>query len=171
MTRRQEIRNQIVNPYSRRASIWTWNCVSTPLSDGRYLYAPKDPSKEWAFAALQDNYQNRYGHVEIAIIGHEVGVDGKPTSISGSSWVQTGDLSDTVSWVAGQLRNTGTLYHEIQYAAGRDLSVTLLGAALYTPDDWTAIEQLMVAGKIPGPWTAPPMSTTSGVRTLPVLIP
>lgn len=171
MTRRQEIRTRIADPYSRRASIWTLNVESTARTDGRYSYAPKNPEKQWAFAALQRDYPYRYGCVEVAVVGHDAGVDGMPDNLSCVDWLKRGRYSDTVCWIAGRLNNRGSLYHELQYAAGRDLTVTLLGAALYTADDWAWIERLRASGKLKVPWFAPSVHAISGQPYPPVLLP
>lgn len=171
MTQYREIHTRIADPYCRRASVWTLNVESVPSPDGRYSYRPKDPTKQWAFAALQRNYPYRYGCVEVAVVSHDAGVDGMPDGLSCVEWLKRGRYSDTVCWIAGPADNRGSLFHELQYSPGRDITVTLLGVAFYETDDWAIIDQLMTAGKIPIPWTAPPMSAASGVQTLPVLIP
>lgn len=166
-----EIRNRVVNPYSLRNPIWSLNCTSSVRADGRRTFTPVDASKPWGFAALQGRYTNRFGNVEVAVIEHDAGVDVMPDNLNCVDWVKRGQYSDTVCWIAGALNNRGSLYHELQYSAGRDLSVTLLGAALYTPDDWTLIEKLMASGDLSGPWWAPPRDGTTGQAYPPVLTP
>lgn len=166
-----EIRNRVVNPYSMRNSRWATNCTSSVRADGRRTFTPVDASQLWSFAALQNNYADRYGNVQVAVIEHEASVDAQPDMLVSVDWIKRGQYSDTVCWIAGALNNTGSVNHELQYSAGRDLSVTLLGAALYTADDWEKIEQLMASGELPGPWFAPPRDGISGQNYPPVLIP
>ena len=166
-----EVDNRIVNPYSIRNPRWTANCTSSVRADGRYTVTPVDASKMWAFAALQDNYADRYGNVQVAVIEHDADVNGMPDSLSCVDWTKRGRYSDTVCWIAGALNNRGSMFHELRYEPGRNITVTLLGAALYTPDDWTAIEKLMASGDLPGPWWAPPRDGATGQSYPPVLTP
>lgn len=166
-----EIRNRVVNPYATRNPVWSRNCSSTVREDGRRTFTAVDASRLWAFAALQGQYADRYGNVQVAVIEHDAGVDGMPDNMNSVDWIKRGEYSPTVFWVAGALNNRGSLYHEIQYLPGREISVTLLGAALYTADDWEKIEHLMASGELPGPWFAPPRDGISGQIYPPVLIP
>lgn len=166
-----EIENRIVNPYSLCNSKWTMNCTSSVRADGRRTFRPVDASKVWAFAALQAGYTDRYGNVEVAVLEHDAGVNAQPDTLSSTDWIKRGNYSDTICWVAGRLNNRGSLFHELQYSAGRDLSVTLLGATLCTEADWETIEQLMASGDMPGPWWAPPRDGLTGQTYPPVFVP
>lgn len=166
-----EVVNRVVKPYSTRNSVWTANCTGVVREDGRRTFTPVDASKLWSFAALQGNYADRYGNVQVAVVEHDAGADGMPDVFSCVDWIKRGRYSDTVCWIAGALNNRGSLYHELRYAAGRDLTVTLLGAALYTADDWAWIERLMASGKLKLPWFAPPGHAVSDQPYPPVLMP
>ena len=166
-----EIENRIANPYSARQHVWSLNCTSVPRADGRRTFTPVDASKVWAFAALQASYADRYGNVEVAVLEHDAGVNAQPDTLGSTDWIKRGNYSDTICWVAGRLNNRGSLFHELQYKPGRNITVTLLGATLCTETDWETIEQLMASGDMPGPWWAPPRDGITGQAYPPMLTP
>ena len=80
-------------------------------------------------------------------------------------------ISDTRYWVSGRLNNLGSLWHELQIKPELDTTVKLLGSALYTPEDWVLVGEMVDTGVLQIPWFAVPKTAPGDDEPQPVLMP
>lgn len=168
------IRNLQQDPYSRAAGRWGVNVNVTEDADSRRVYSCADTTKTWAFSVLQQTGSDRYGKTLVAVI--ELG---QPVDLAGTTLLKMNcaddvtfcRISDTRYWVSGRLNNLGSLWHELQIKPELDTTVKLLGSALYTPEDWVLVREMVDTGVLQIPWFAVPKTAPGDDEPQPVLMP
>lgn len=170
------IRNLQRNPYSYGWAQWRLNTTVRDDSDGRQIYACADASQKlFAFSVLQSSTSDRYGRTLVSVIEF-----GKPVTLAGTTLLRMSSvdsvtihrISDTRYWISGCLNRAGSLWHELQVESAIDTTVKLLGSALYTPEDWAFVRQMVDTGVLLIPWFAVPKMRPGDTETSqPVLVP
>lgn len=168
------IRNLQQDPYSRAACRWGLNVNVTEDADSRRVYSCADTTKTWAFSVLQHTGSDRYGKTLVAVI--ELG---QPVDLAGTTLLTMAcaddvtfcRISGTRYWVSGRLNNLGSLWHELQIKPELDTTVKLLGSALYTPEDWVLVREMVDTGVLQIPWFAVPKTAPGDDEPQPVLMP
>lgn len=169
------IRNLQKDPYSRAWAQWRLNTnVKGDPSDGRQIYSCADATQQlWAFSVLQRT-SDRYGKTLVSVI--ELG---RPVTLAGATLLRINcaddvtihRISDTRYWISGCLNDRGSLWHELQFESTIDTTVKLLGSALYTPEDWVLVRQMVATGVLEIPWFAVPKTRPGDTEPQPVLMP
>lgn len=171
------IRNLQADPYSRGVAKYRPNSTFTAdPADGRQIYACADASQKlFVFSVLQSATLDRYGRTLVSVIEF-----GKPVTLAGTTLLRMSSadsvtihrISDTRYWISGCLKRSGSQWHELQFEPAIDTTVKLLGSALYTPEDWEFVKELVSTGVLEIPWFAvPALRPDDGREPQPVLMP
>lgn len=170
------IRNLQQDPYSRVRPMWSlYTNVTEDPADGRQVYSCADATQQlWAFSVLQQSSKDRFGRTLVSVI--ELG---RPVTLAGTTLIRLScaddvkvhRISDTRYWISGCLNDRGASWHELQFEPAIDTTVKLLGSALYTPEDWVLVREMVDTGVLQIPWFAVPKTAPGDDEPQPVLMP
>lgn len=157
-------RNLELDPLATLRRTNCWHTTVTQREDGRYTYTGNDGSSKMNFSNAEKSIP--IGYVQVGVLESSNPAKLITSNCGWATKLAAEVVSDTVMFFATQVTETNV--HWFDKGPSNGLAITLLGAAIYSPEDWQTVWNAYKCSDLTTPWSAPPKDATTGLLVPPV---